>query len=114
MLKQAIYGVLALVGVSLTWYHNIQFSLGGENATAAAFVADCFVNHASSSIAFDVTVATVTFLTWSNIEAKRLGMKGWWAIVILTMTVALAFAFPLFLLLRERKLEAARAASPAV
>ena len=75
------------------------------------FIADCFVNHAASSITWDVTIAAATFLTWSNIEAKRLQMKRWWLIPILTLGVALAFAFPLFLLLRERHLAARKAAA---
>lgn len=105
MKKQIIYGVLALAGVSLTWYYNIQFALLHGNMDMTVFIAECFANHASSSISWDVTIAAIAFLTWSNIECKRLQMKGWPLIVVLTLGVALAFAFPLFLLLRERQLE---------
>lgn len=109
MKKQVLYAVLALLGITLTWYHNIQFTLqqGGE-FSALVFIADCFVNHAASSIAWDVTIAAITFLVWSNIEARRLQMKGWILIPFLTLGIALAFAFPLFLLLRERHLASAK------
>jgi len=33
-----------------------------------------------------------------------LSMSHWWIYVVLTFTVAIAFAFPLFLLNRERRL----------
>lgn len=110
MKKQIIYGVLAVLGISLTWYHNIQFALAYGAFDLGRFIADCFVNHAASSISWDVAIAAATFLTWSNIEAKRLQMKHWWAIPVLTLGIALAFAFPLFLLLRERHLAARKAA----
>lgn len=106
MKKQVIYGVLAIAGLSLTWYHNIHFALQHGTMDIGVFIAECFANHASSSISWDVTIAAVTFLTWSNIESKRLQMKGWPVIVVLTFGVALAFAFPLYLLLRERHLSA--------
>lgn len=110
MKKQIIYGVLALLGITLTWYHNIQFGLQHGSFSLATFIAECFVNHAASSITWDVTIAAATFLTWSNIEAKRLQMKGWIVIPFITLGIALAFAFPLFLLLRERHLARLKAA----
>lgn len=104
MKKQIIYGVLAVLGITLTWYHNIQFALEHGSFALDQFIADCFVNHAASSITWDVTIAAIAFLTWSNIESKRLQMKGWIAIPFLTLGIALAFALPLYLLLRERHL----------
>lgn len=105
MKKQVFYGVLALAGISLTWYYNIQFALQHGSMDMTVFIAECFANHAASSISWDVTIAAIAFLTWSNIESKRLQMRGWPIIAVLTLGVALAFAFPLFLLLRERQLE---------
>ena len=106
MNKQIIYGVLALLGLSLTWYHNIQFGLQHGSMDMGLFIAECFANHAASSISWDVTIAAITFLIWSFTESKRLGMKSWPLIVPLTLGIAFAFAFPLFLLLRERRLAA--------
>lgn len=111
MKKQMIYGVLAIAGLCLTWYHNIQFMLANGIDSGSGFITACFVNHASSSIAWDVTIAAAAFLTWSNIEVRRLQMKRWWPYPIITLGIALAFAFPLFLLLRERHLAARKAAS---
>ena len=105
MKKQLIYGVLAVVGICLTWYHNIQFAVENGSLALGDFITQCFVNHASSSITWDVTIAAITFLTWANIECKRLQMgKVWWGILVVTCGGALACGFPLFLLLRERRL----------
>lgn len=102
--KQVIYAVLMVAGISLTWYHNIQFAQLHGSFDLGAFIDECFANHASSSISWDVTIAAITFLTWAKSECKRLQMKVWPLIVGLTFGIALAFAFPLFLLLRERHL----------
>jgi hypothetical protein len=37
-------------------------------------------------------------------EAKRLGMKRVWLYIVLSGVTAMAFTFPLFLAMRERKL----------
>lgn len=103
--RQTLYLALAVVGLCLTWYHNIQFALSG--AEPLDFIRQALASHASSSLTLDVAVAALTFLTWMWHEAGRLGMpgRGWY--VILTLFVALAFAFPFFLFMRERRLDAA-------
>ena len=105
MKKQIIYGVLAILGISLTWYHNIQFAQVTGSMDLMAFIDALWVNHATSSITWDVTISAIAFLTWANIECKRLQMKNvWWVILVVTCGGAMACGLPLFLLLRERKL----------
>jgi hypothetical protein len=104
--KQMLFGFLSAAGLLGTWYFNVQFMHEGGASGAARFIRDSYANNASSSIGNDVAVAAVTFLVWSYFEAKRLAMKLWWLFISLTIGVALACAFPLFLLLRERKLAA--------
>ena len=53
----------------------------------------------------DLLVALATFLVWSFAEVRRLGMRRWWVYPILTFGIAFAFAFPLFLFLRDRRLQ---------
>jgi hypothetical protein len=103
--KERIYALLALAGITLTWYHNLQFMQTTGSLDIRDFIAACFVNHAAASIAWDVSIAAATFLTWSYVEARRLQMPRWWLIPLLTFGIALAFSFPLFLLLRERRLK---------
>jgi hypothetical protein len=105
-MRQIGFGVLALIGAGATWYYNIQFMLESGGFSVGEFIQACYVNPASSSISNDVLVAVATFLFWSYVEARRLRM-WWWIYAVLTFTVALAFAFPLFMLMRERKMNAA-------
>lgn len=102
--KQIIYGILSVLGLGLTWYHNLQFMSSGEPSGIVAFVAGGLVNHAAASLTMDVLIAALTFQTWMVIEARKLGMRHWWVYFVLTPFIALAFAFPLFLFMRERKL----------
>lgn len=104
--KQGLYAVLALLGLSLTWYFNFQHIAEQGSLSLLSFVSAAYVNHASTSIANDVLIAALTFLCWSFMEARQVGMRHWWLYVVLTFGLAFAFAFPLFLLMRERKLHA--------
>lgn len=102
--KQIIYALLAIIGVCVTWYFNLQLMQTPTGLSLPSFIADNYVNAASASITNDLLVVTAVFLFWSFGEAHKLGMKHWWLYVPLTFGVAIAFSYPLFLLMRERKL----------
>ena len=103
-IKQVFYAVMAIVGVCATWYFNLQAMELDPNFSFASFVHDNYVNPSSASIANDIAVILVVFFFWSFVEARRLNMKHWWVYVPLSIGIALAFAYPLFLLMRERAL----------
>jgi len=102
--KQIFYGVMAVVGICVTWYFNLQAIGADPNFDYSAFVSDNYVNPSSASIFNDILVVVFVYWFWSFFEARKLGMKHWWIHVPLTIFVAIAFSFPLFLLLRERAL----------
>lgn len=106
--RQIAYAALAVIGLIATWYFNLAFMAeSGGSFSVAAFVAASYANSASSSISNDLTVGVFAFLLWSFHEARRLQMRHWWAYVVLTFAVAFACAYPLFLLMRERRMQAA-------
>lgn len=110
--RETVFGVLALLGLIGTWYFNLQFmSESGGTFSAVDFVRAGYANSASSSLGNDLLVGTLAFLVWSFAEARRLGMRHWWIYLVLTFGVAFAFAFPLFLLLRERRLRVSEPAA---
>lgn len=109
--RMIAYLVLAAAGLSLTWWHNLAFAAETGSMSIGDFVAAVFVNHASSSIGWDICVGATAFLVFLVPEAKKLGMRAPYAYVALTFLVAFAFAAPLFLFFRERAL--ARRASAA-
>jgi hypothetical protein len=112
--RTILYGLLALAGAAVTWYFNIRFMVdAGGVFSLAQFIKDGFANPAAASMASDVSIGAVAFLLWLPFEARRLAMRRWWVYAVLTLGVAFAFAFPLFLLMRERRLEQIKAAGPA-
>lgn len=106
--RQIVYLVLAGLGLLLTWTFNLRFMQESGGAfDAVAFVKAGYANPAAASLSNDLLVALATFLVWSFAEARRLRMRHWWVFPVLCFGVAFAFAFPLFLFFRERRLVAA-------
>jgi hypothetical protein len=99
-----VYLALAVVGLIGTWTWNIQAIVQGGN-----FIADWTMSGpAVSSLTTDLLVTAIAGSILIIVEARRLGMRAGWAYVLLGLVTAFAFAFPLFLALRERRLVLAR------
>ena len=101
---QVLYGICAVAGVVFTMYFNVRFINEHGGFSVITFVAENYVNNASASISNDILVVTITFLLWSFLETRRLSMSYWWVYAVLTFSIAIAFALPLFLLERERRI----------
>ena len=103
---QSIYAVLALIGLPVTWYFNLQ-------PMEISYFEGLYANPAASSFTNDLIVVVTTFLVWSFVETGRLKMSYlmWGAICVLTFLIAAACTVPIFMLLRERRLLARESAS---
>jgi hypothetical protein len=108
--RQVTYLVLSLVGLCATWYFNLRFlAASGGRFDLVAFVAGGYANDASGSLSNDLWIGCTAFLVWSYAEARRLAMGRWWVYPVLTLAIAFAFTFPLFLFVRDRRLQAMEA-----
>ena len=96
---QILYGVLAVIGVCVTWYFNLQ-------PMEMSYIEGLYDNPAASSFTNDLIVVVTAFLVFSFVETGRLKMSYglWAAIFVLTFVIAAAMTVPLFMLLRERRL----------
>ena len=92
----AVYAVLAVLGAVGTWYFNVLSITAGD-----PYLSDWFANPASSSAAVDVLVVALVVCLFIVVEGRRLGMRHAWLLVPLSVLVAVAFTFPLFLAWRE-------------
>ena len=93
--------VLAIAGLVGTWTFN-----GLAIAQARDFVGDWLNSGpAVSSLTVDLLVVAIAGCILIVVESNRLGMKGAWAYIVLSGITAFAFTFPLFLAMRERKLQ---------
>ena len=99
--------VLALAGVVVTWTYNITAITSGRD-----YLGDWFGSGPSvSSLTADVLIAAIASVVFILVEGRRLGIRFAWIFVVLIPLVALAFALPLFLGVREMRVRAE--ASPA-
>ncbi|MFB8789659.1 MAG: DUF2834 domain-containing protein [Potamolinea sp.] len=100
--KKIIYLTLAILGLVVPWYYNVQFF---GSAGLLDFVNESSANLAAKSVSVDLFIATVTGSILMYVESKRVGVKFVWLYILLGLLVAFAFAFPLFLFMRETELE---------
>ena len=105
-IQRILYLMLAVAGVVMTWHYNLQYMQeSGGSFDFTAFMAAAATNAASKSLSWDLTIACLAGLLWIFFESRRLGLRFFWIYIILAFGVAYAFAFPLFLFVRQGKLE---------
>jgi len=100
-----IYLLLAILGICYTWYYNIQFYSTAEDTSITNFIAQTATTFPAQSIVADITIVLIVFFVWMIAESLKIKIKYWWVLIPLTFLVAIAFTFPLFLYMRERRLE---------
>lgn len=106
--RQSIYAVLAVLGLVVPWAFNIQFFFGDDAGNLVDFFADGFTTAATSSLTVDLLIAWLAAAVFVFAETRRAGMRSawFWIYIAVSGLVAFACALPLFLLARERHLEA--------
>lgn len=99
-----VYLGLAILGLISTWTFNVIAIT--QNST---FVGEWLSNPpATQSLQVDLLVVAVAAGAFIVIEGRRIGLRHAWLFLPLAAITAAAFAVPLFLALRERKLAATR------
>ena len=99
-----VYALLAAAGLVLPWHYNLALLHETGSLSLSTFLAGAFANPAAASISVDLAIGGSAAILALVVEARRIGMRYAWVYVLLTFTVAFAFAVPLFLLMRERHL----------
>lgn len=100
--KKIVYLILAILGLVVPWYYNLQFF---GNAGLIDFVNESSANLAAKSVSFDLFIATVTGSVWMYVESRRVNISFVWLYILFGFLVSFSSAFPLFLFIREKKLE---------
>ena len=99
------YGLLAALGLALTWRYNLEYMRDNDGFSIVGFVQSGFANPAAASLSCDILVVALAASVWLIVEARRIGVRHGWVFVALGWFVAMAFAIPLFWAVRERKLQ---------
>ena len=106
-----LYLALAIAGGVLPWLANLDYMRQyGSSFDLGLFVQLANANPAAQSLSRDLLVGASAVTIWMVVESRRLQMRHLWLVLLSCVTIAFAFAAPLFLFLRERRLaELARA-----
>ena len=73
----------------------------------AKFLSDTFETTTASLVFADLAIASLAFWAWVAREAPRRGIRRWGLFYVANVFVGLCFALPLFLYVRQGKLDAA-------
>ncbi len=106
-LRKFTFGALALVGLGgsvLVIREFLNHPVYAEQGFLACLLELTGSHPVAASITLDLGVAGFAILIWMLPEARRLAMR-WWLYLVLFFTTPLAFAVPLFLFMREWRLE---------
>ncbi len=102
-LLSLIYLILAVCGFVFPTLSNIEYASTYGFTNLLNFIDLANINPAAQSLSRDLFIGASSVTIWIINESKRLKMKNTW-IVYLSFLIAFAFAAPLFLFLRERRL----------
>ena len=111
MLKQIkwlkwVYLLLAILGAILPTLANIEFAKSyGPSFDIKLFIELANINPAAQSLSRDLFIGASAVFVWIISESRRLEMKNLWVVILTTFTIAFAFSAPLFLYLRELRIE---------
>ena len=100
------YLLLAILGAILPTIANVEFAKTyGPSFDIQLFIELANNNPASQSLSRDLFIGSTAVFIWIISESKRLKMKYLWVVILTTFTIAFAFSAPLFLYLRELRIE---------
>jgi hypothetical protein len=108
MKAKTIYLLLCFIGVVLPYWQFVPWV--AENGLNAHL----FANRVSAFFGMDVFVSAIALLLFVRIENSRLSVRGRWLPLLAVLTVGVSLGLPLFLYLRETKLEQDRAQTKVV
>ena len=98
------YLALAILGLVGTFIFNAWTVVAGRDYLGEIFGG----GPAVSSIGVDLLVVAIAGVVFIVAESRRLGMKRAWLYIVLSGVTAFAFTFPLYLAMRERRMQQRR------
>ena len=102
-LAYSLIAVLAFIG---TWGQNYQYLHLGFWGFQKTFYKNSLINPAAGANSVDLYCFGLAVFIWMLLEAQRLKLKGIWIYAVSFRLVGISIAVPVFLIHRERALEA--------
>lgn len=106
MKAKHLYLLLCLAGTILPYWWFVPF-LREHGLDLRLFVEQLFATQISGFFAMDVVVSSLVLLVFVLTEGRRLGIKRLWLPLAANLAVGVSLGLPLFLYMREQRLEKA-------
>lgn len=100
-----IYLCLCLLGAALPCSQLVPW-LATHGLNLPLLVSELFSTRIGAFFGLDVIISALVLFLFIGVEGRRLGVRHLWLPVVATIAVGVSLGFPLFLYLRQLKLEA--------
>lgn len=106
MKPKGLYLILCVAGTVLPYSQFLPF-VREHGLDLRLFFEQLFANRISAFFGLDVIVSSLVLWAFVVIEGGRAGVKRLWAPIAASLVVGVSLGLPLFLYLREKRLEVA-------
>jgi hypothetical protein len=106
MKAKSVYLALCVVGAIVPYAVFLPW-VAEHGLPPGLLIREIFANRAAGSFAADVILSSAAFWAFVAIEGRRVGVPRLWLPVAANILVGLSLGLPLFLYMRERRLELA-------
>lgn len=103
MKPKTLYLVLCVAGIVVPYWQFVPWFLQ-HGLNLPLFVRELFSTRIGAFFGMDVVMSALTLLVFSRIEGTRVGVRGRWLVALSILTVGVSLGLPLFLYLREQRL----------
>ncbi len=107
--KQILYFILCVAGTVLPYSQLIPF-LREHGLDTSVLVQQLFANKVSGFFGLDVIVSSLALWVFVYSEGRRLKMRNLWLYIAANLLVGVSLALPLFLLVRQSRMDSEPAA----
>ena len=104
MKPKSLYLGLCIAGTLLPYFQFVPF-LREHGLDLRLFFEQLFANRVSGFFGMDVIVSSVVLWLLVYVDGRRYGVKHLWAPVAANLAVGVSLGLPLFLYMRETRLE---------
>ena len=104
MKPKTIYLALCCLGALLPYWEFVPWVVQ-HGMNFALFFRELFANRIGAFFGMDVLVSAAVLITFMRVEGKRLKIPGRWLSVLALLLVGVSLGFPMYLYMREQRLE---------
>ncbi|MCI0356703.1 MAG: DUF2834 domain-containing protein [Acidobacteria bacterium] len=104
MKPKTVYLALCFAGAVLPYWQFLPW-LSEHGLNFALLFRELFANRISAFFGIDVIVSALVLFVFIGVESSRRRIRTWWLPTLATLTVGVSLGLPLFLYLRELRME---------